>query len=43
MEQERTLTLKSLKKEYDRKFKELEKQIAALKTECEIIKKVLTK
>lgn len=36
MEEEKTLTLKSLKKEVDKKLSDLEKEI-------EIIKKVLTK
>ena len=41
--EEKTLTLKSLKKETDKKFKDMEKEIAKLKAEIEIIKKVLTK
>lgn len=43
MEEEKTLTLKSLKKETDIKFAELEAKVDALSKDIEIIKKVLTK
>ena len=40
---EKTLTLKSLKKEMDKKITNLTSEIEKLKAEIEIIKKVLTK
>lgn len=41
--EEKTLTLKSLKKETDKKIADLTSEIEKLKAEIEIIKKVLTK
>ena len=43
MEEQKTLTLKSLKKDTDKRVKDLETQLAELKVEIDIIKKVLTK
>lgn len=41
--EEKTLTLKSLKKETDKEIKAMKEEIARLKAEIDIVKKVLTK